>query len=129
LFELFGIAKREAPAISYEVYTNRKMNRYLVNQMLRLEKCRRNPALYWVIAKQLMKSTAFTVSSIQHVLKGWHRKRPYYEVLKIANEVNKMAVQGATAVEYYRTFIPKPGKATMRPLGVPTLPWRVYLHM
>lgn len=70
LFELFGIAKREAPAISYEVYKNREMNRFLLNQMLRLERCRRKPTLYWVIAKQLMRSTAFTVSSIQHVIPG-----------------------------------------------------------
>jgi len=46
LFELFGIVKREAPAITYEPYKNRSMNRYLVHQMLRLERNRRNPELY-----------------------------------------------------------------------------------
>lgn len=70
LYELFGIEKREEPSISYEPYRNRKLNRYLVNQMLRLDKCRRNPALYWRVAKRLMKSTAFVVSSIQHVAPG-----------------------------------------------------------
>jgi len=82
-----------------------------------------------VIAKQLMRSHSFIVSAIYHVLPGWHRKRPYHEVLKYANEVTQMVRRGATAVEFYRVFIPKPGKDAVRPLGVPTIPWRIYLHM
>jgi hypothetical protein len=70
LFELFGIVKREEPVISYEPYRNKRINRYIVHQMLRLGKCRRNPVLYWTIAKQLMKSTSFVVSAIHHVLPG-----------------------------------------------------------
>jgi len=121
LFDLFGIVKRVSPDISFKPYKNRKMNRFIVHQMIRLSKARRNPKLYWAISRRLLASVAFNVSALQHVKPGWHRVMPYHSVLKVMSRVNDMVKSRATNVEFYRVYIDKPGSVIGRPLGVPTL--------
>lgn len=51
----------------------------------------------------------------------------YNKVLSTLNAVRKLCKTKATDIDYKRAYIPK--GETVRPLGVPTLEWRIYLHM
>jgi hypothetical protein len=46
LFKEHGINKRLAPEFEFTKYKNKKLNRYLENQVIRLDKSRSNPTLY-----------------------------------------------------------------------------------
>lgn len=43
--------------------------------------------------------------------------------------VDSMVAKRATSLEFKRVYIPKPDSYDERPLGVPTIEWRIYLGM
>jgi len=49
--------------------------------------------------------------------------------MKIARNVKKMMKNPPKEIKYKRVYIPKENKDELRPLGVPTGEFRVYLHM
>jgi len=109
-------------------YKNHRLNRYMIFQIKRLKKHVRNGPLFWHITWLLCrKSVAFRVSAINHVLSGWERKLPFFKVLNITRNVSKIFNEWKTDFNYIRSYIPKGD--TFRPLGIPTLEWRVALHM
>lgn len=65
-----------------------------------------------------MKSTAYQVAGINHVMKNWHRKLSFKEVRILAKEVHKLAKRRADDIQFARAYIPK--GESWRPLGVPT---------
>jgi hypothetical protein len=68
------------------------------------------------------------MSAINHVMKGWWYKYPLSLVLSTNRKVTKIFKTRSSNMEYHRVYIPKDGD-TWRPLGVPTLEWRIALHM
>jgi hypothetical protein len=129
LFKLFGIKKQFKPTLMLEAYRNKRINRYLEHQVLRLEKARINPQLYWAMAQILMKrSNVFRVCAIQHVFKNWYRNYPLGFIINTNRKVSRLINNDESAMDHHRVYIPK-GEKGFRPLGVPTPEWRVYLHM
>jgi len=49
--------------------------------------------------------------------------------MKIARSVKKMIITRPSNIIYSRVYIPKGDKGDLRPLGVPTPEYRVFLHM
>jgi len=96
------------------------MNRYMENQIIRLEKLRRsNPDLYWFCARTLMKrSNTFRVAAIQHVFHNWYRNYPLHFIVNVNRLVSKLVNQDISEMIYKRVYIPK-GEKGYRPLGVP----------
>jgi len=128
LFDLFGIKKQLKPQLHFEPYVNEPVNRYLENQIRRLDKVRDNPNLYWAIAEILIKrSNSFRVAAIQHVFPKWHRNYPLTFIVNVNRKVSRIVNKGLTYMKANRVYIPK--KETHRPLGVPYPEWRVVLHM
>jgi hypothetical protein len=76
---------------------------------------------------KLMNSSAYLSSCYNHVVRNWHRKRPMIQNEKWIKEIKKLIKEKATNLEYERVYLDEVTK--LRPLGVPTVPWRVYLHM
>jgi len=129
LFEMYGIDKKVKPTLTIEPYKNDSMNRYVEHQVIRLSKARNNPKLYWQIAKILMKrSNTFRVLAINHVFPKWHREMPLHLILSLNAKVSKLINSDDTNLEFDRVYISKE-KGGLRPLGVPKLHWRLYLHM
>lgn len=134
LAELFGIELKETPIIRIEPWMNRSMNKYLENEVRVLLKFRPkswedlgDPVRFWGTAKRLMKSDTYLVASLARVLPNWHRDQALTRIVGFLMEIKKLVLEGSSALDYKRVYIPK--GETWRPLGVPTIPWRVYLHM
>jgi len=129
LLNLFGLRKRTQSRKKFYTWYNENANKFIEFQFhslsLRVKNGRFRAAseTVWL----LMNSAAYQVASTNHVLKNWHRKLSWKEILIISKQVDKLVKRRATEINYSRTYIPK--GQTYRPLGVPTIPWRIYLHM
>jgi retron-type reverse transcriptase len=80
----------------------------------------------------MMKTDVFLVSSFNHVAHGWEKTMKPRKVRRLLQEVRKMIQHLPIALDYKRVYIPKDPrnpKGALRPLGVPTVAWRIYLHM
>jgi hypothetical protein len=128
LYEAFGIKKKYAPSLKWAPHTNLAMNRYFENQLVRMKQA--SDIEYWKIASWLLSySNVMLMMALRHVVPRWHRDMRLSEVLRVLKAVRKLAREDKREIEYYRVWIPKPGKSEHRPLGCPTLEWRIYLHM
>jgi hypothetical protein len=129
LFLLFGLEKRLTPEMEFWGWKNSEANQYINYMFDRLKK-EVELELYdeakdtiW----KLMNSSAYLSSCYNHVVRNWHRKRPMIQNEKWIKEIKKLITEKATNLEYERVYLDEITK--LRPLGVPTVPWRVYLHM
>lgn len=108
-----------------------RLNKYLRYQERRLMRLRSDPKKYWDVAWRLMVgSTVFQVSALNKVMKGWEKNTPFRSVMKTFSKVRFLIREGSWSLKYKRVYIPKNSyNSDQRPLGVPTLEWRIYLHM
>lgn len=110
------------------------MNKYLENEVKQLLKfapvSRDNygdPERFWSTAKRLMASDTYLIVSLGRVLPNWHRQKSLKYIISTLLKAKELIKTQATEMDLKRAYIPKGD--TWRPLGVPTLPWRIYLHM
>jgi len=102
--------------------------------------------IFWAMAiKEMKHSVCFRTSSFNAVFPGWYKNMDFQRAVQINFGVEHILKKELDKIKYFRVEIPKgnaeeialwfknnPGKAwpgKMRPLGVPTAPWRVVLHM
>lgn len=97
---------------------------------------------FFKLGFKMMESRPYILSALQHVFPNWSQDMSYKYVWKILEEVNHLVETKATKISYKRVYIPKKlnpdgtipvdseGRWTsIRPLGVPSPAWRIYLHM
>jgi hypothetical protein len=106
-------------------YTNHRMNRYVKHQFKRLNSSISNPRKFWAIANRLL-NTSYSYRTIcfNHVFPNWHRDMPYYIVKNILKSLISMDLR---KYRYKVKHIPK-NETEVRPLGIPSPSWRIYLH-
>lgn len=131
IFALFGVAIR-GKGSTFEIRSWRtgRANKYLFGMFLQLGRHRDKGEgeLYWKAAWRLMSSHTYQVSAFNYVHHNWHREMSLKDVNRIMAGVKKLVETRATEIKFKRVYIPK-GDGRVRPLGVPSLEWRVYLHM
>jgi hypothetical protein len=125
-----GIKKRLKPELKFQRYINQGLNRYLSIQISRLKRNRNRPKVYWTIAKSLMlRSDTFNAAAVHRVMNNWYKNYPLIKILSTMRKVRRIIKTNNSNFMFSRVYIPKPGKDRVRPLGVPTLEWRIVLHM
>lgn len=126
---------------------NNELNIYMANKIVKMRELLRKgkSERFWELVDHEMKrSIAFRVAAFNKVHKGWYRDIPLERVYQITYGMNKIIEKSLTDLKYFRVEIPKDGPKALlqwyldnpggkynktRPLGVPTAPWRVILHL
>jgi hypothetical protein len=129
----FGLAGRLPGTLNTSFHKNRGANRYLLYMKARLLGAYNNPKLFWAIAGHLIqRSNSYAIGCVHEVEKNLYRKYTYSQykhLIRTLDEIRgRMTGQMSPHLLYHRTYIPK-GTSSFRPLGVPTMSWRVYLNM
>lgn len=107
-----------------------KANRYLAKQFKRLERLSSTDPIGfdYLSLKLMQKSVVYRMYAISKVCPEWISMR-LEKVTKLERAVKKLTNSLATDIDYKRVWIDKKPGDYGRPLGVPTMAWRIYLRM
>lgn len=116
---------------------NSKMNKYMNYQLKRLSSQVGVPRRFWNTVRSLLgKSISFRLAAFHKVIPNWSREIPMRKMNKIVREVseildrfnsNDKLIEYTHCAEIRRVYFMDRDK--WRPLGVPTIPWRIVTHM
>jgi len=132
-----GIMKRKPSILHLAIGANKSENYYLdyvvyhLNDLLKENKNKE----FWDFSLRIMRnSSVFKTMMLHEVQPHWHREMNMKELYLIINKYNKYLEEMPTNLKHRRVYLPKlvdPETGLIikyRPLGVPTLAWRLYLH-
>jgi len=136
----FGIVKRMTNEISIERYRNGKFNKYILHiynsSLAHLQNG--NQRKFWALWLTVVRrSNVYMILCLHLIDKNLYKTKTLREIENILKRVNKLRRKLKSDLEFRRVYIPKASSGsfaesdrhTFRPLGVPSLPWRIYLNM
>jgi len=126
--DVLGIKCKLPRKFKYKKGNNKKYNKYMEYQLKRLEKFRTEPRKYFnIVNKMLLYSVSFRMSAWKRIEPHWYSVYGVNKVRYINNNITKLIRRKSIDLIHRRVYIPK--GETYRPLGVPTIEWRIILHM
>lgn len=151
-----GIVSRYPSTIKLYKNRNRRINRYLVYIQYRMFKLQSNPHAYWCFTQTIIRlSHCYLVACLHSVDRNVYRTKTLKELRMLILRLNRMRGNFCTIgtdfgrqylttnngknggitvslmqhyLKFFRIYIPK-GESSHRPLGVPTLAWRIFQKM
>jgi hypothetical protein len=130
----FGMLTRYKPILSYSEGHNQEGLEYILSVQLRLAKLRNSNQIekYWKLSELIIsKSDTYLLCCMHKVDKNLYRKLTVNEMKELIRTINKLRGKFSGTldcrIKFTRAYIPKGEK--FRPLGVPSLAWRIYLNM
>lgn len=137
LLKKHGLTRRTQPTLHLKVGHNKHLNKYLDYVIYKLNRFvdDNDPQGFWNFAMKIgERSAVFKAMMLHEVDPHWHREWTYKQLyLTIESYINYFESKPVD-LKYRRVYIPKKtdpetGEVlSYRPLGVPTLVWRIYLH-
>lgn len=101
----------------------------MINQIKRLRKFKNEPEKFFRIMWFLIRrSNVFRTSAINKTCPKWYKTYPLGKIMSLNRKINRLINTKSKKLDYTRIYIPK-NENEMRPLGVPTLEWRILLQM
>lgn len=130
LFALFGYSKRMNNILLFRNYKNGKVNRklFIYFYNLYLFKKHRKYIKYWNLSYRIMNDRDYLLAVFIKTFPTWYKTMDLSKVLSILQQVENILKTEDINIEFKRVYIPKPD-GRVRPLGVPSASWRVYLAM
>ena len=123
-----GLNIKSKPTIQAKIFKSKSFDKYMSYQLRRLECKKNSPFDYFGIALKLMKfSKAFRMSAIHRIIPLWYINISVKRMIHINRKIDKLLSVLSRKFNHRRVYIPKGD--SYRPLGVPTLEWRIALHM
>jgi len=136
IFAMLDYSKRVNNFMLFRNYKNGAVNRKLFYYfyMLYLFKKRQNYKGYWALAEVILKDKDYMLAVFNKTHATWYKDYSLQQVISILNEVSIIVNSPSESlnINFKRVYIPKsndPKDLRVRPLGVPSLSWRVYLSM
>ena len=104
-------------------------NSYLRRQYSRLTHLRTDPIAYWNLSWDLIqKSWVFKLACLQNWKPRWYKELPLRELSRIWSQLEDIVKLKTLRGAIHNVWIESP-KGKWRQLGVPSKPWRLYLHI
>lgn len=132
ILEACGIRKRLPHDLEFEVINPRNRD-YITYQLKRAERAisEGNNELFWKIATSCVKtSVSFRAAAFNRVIPQWWHEMTVSQVIILNKKIEKLIKKDNSDLEFRRVYIEKDkAKKTFRPLGVPSVSWRVVMHM
>lgn len=131
LSSLFDIYTRIARSASTRVgWFNGKANKHMLYRFRYLGYLRDKLKYgkYWSQAFRLLKHPVFQQMAYNKVNGDWYKNSSQTRVEKDLKILSNLCESEIFKIDFKRVYIPK-GVDSHRPLGVPSMPWRAYLHM
>ncbi len=129
----FGLLGRMSSHITLHKGENKKFNKYILrlHKILLLHLKKGDMAKYWALQRVILqRSHVFLIRSLHLIDKNIYRTKTLRQLVKTLKECNKLRKNLSTSLEFHRVYIPKNERnESFRPLGVPTLAWRIYLNL
>lgn len=130
-----GITKRNFTTLHKMDHENLPMNLYLNHMVEVLNRHKDNPEKYWKLCFALARrSNVFLALMLTEFDPAWHRNMSLKELHLLVYKLRTMWHSNPHELAYRRCYIPKeicPDTGLVRkyrPLGVPKVMWRTYLH-
>lgn len=126
----FGLVGRYASQVNLQRYRNRRSNKYLTHVFTKLVEhmAAGRVSRFWTLSMLLVRrSNVYMTVCSWKIDKNLYRNLSQRAIGKLFKEVNQLRSSYSTDMKFHRTYIPK--GETHRPLGVPSLAWRIYLNM
>jgi len=129
---LFGMEKKHKELIIVKDGRVSEANKYLNKQYDRLIRAAEQDdraKFEYLSDRMLRRSKLYQLVAMNRTLSGWFWRLKNCRIRATMIKLNKICEIRSSSLNYHRTYIPKGSNKYGRPLGVPTLEWRIWSWM